>query len=130
MIVADTHIIIWDALKPGMLSDKAKNALKKAHKDNGVIFCEISLWEIAMLMNKKRLKVDCSYIDFIHLLLESRNYILKGITPEIAGISADTGRLRGDPADRIIAATAITENTELVTADKEIIKSDRVKTIW
>ncbi len=130
MIVADTHIIIWDALTPRMLSNKAKKALGDANNAKGIIFCEISLWEIAILMKKKRLQVNCSFIEFINLLLESRNYTLKGITPEIADLSVDIEGLRGDPADRIIAATTLAEKTKLVTADKEIIKSNRVTTIW
>jgi PIN domain nuclease of toxin-antitoxin system len=44
MIVADTHIIVWDALKPEMLSGKAKEALSEANRADGIIFCEISLW--------------------------------------------------------------------------------------
>ena len=84
MIVADTHVIIWDALKPDLLSPSAKNAIVEANRLDGIIFCEISLWEIAMLMKKKRLSVDVSYQKFIRLVSESNNYIFKGINPKIA----------------------------------------------
>ena len=47
MIVADTHIIIWHALKPELLSSKAKKAIRDANHKDGILFCEISLWEIA-----------------------------------------------------------------------------------
>ncbi len=50
MIVVDTHIIIWDALKPESLSQKAKNTIDEANKKDGIIICEVSLWEIAMLI--------------------------------------------------------------------------------
>ena len=39
MIVADTHVIIWDALNPQKLSPKAKKAIHKANNLNGIIFC-------------------------------------------------------------------------------------------
>ncbi len=68
MIVADTHIIIWDALKPALLSAKAKKAIAKANNEDGIIFCEISLWEIAMLMKKGRFLVDAGYREFIRLV--------------------------------------------------------------
>jgi len=131
MIVADTHIIIWNALKPEMLSRKAEKAISAANNSDGIIFCDISLWEIAMLMHKGRLSIDVEYLEFIRLILESNNYVNRGITPEIARLSAklfsDNNK---DPADRIIAATSIIENAKLVTADKKLRQSGKVTTIW
>ena len=131
MIVVDTHIIIWNALKPEMLSGKAEKAISAANNSDGIIFCEISLWEIAMLMHKERLSIDIDYTEFIQLILESNKYVFRGITPEIAwlstGLFSDNNK---DPADRIIAATSIIENANLVTADNELRQSKKVATIW
>ena len=84
-----------------------------------------------MLMHKGRLNIDVEYLEFIKLVLESSNYVNRGITPEIAGLSArlfsDNNK---DPADRIIAATSIIENTKLVTADKKLRQSKKLTTIW
>ena len=131
MIVVDTHIIIWDALKPEMLSAKAEKAISAANNSDGIIFCEISLWEIAMLMHKGRLSIDIEYLEFIKLILESNEYVFLGITPEIAELSTDLfSDNNKDPADRIIAATSIIENAKLVTADKKLRQSKKVATIW
>jgi PIN domain nuclease of toxin-antitoxin system len=131
MIVADTHIIIWNALKPEMLSRKAEKAILAANNSDGIIFCDISLWEIAMLMHKGRLSIDVEYLEFIKLILESNNYVYRGITPEIARLSAELfSDNNKDPADRIIAATSIIENAKLVTADKKLRQSGKVTTIW
>ena len=131
MIVVDTHIILWNALKSEMLSRKAKKAILAANNSDGIIFCDISLWEIAMLMHKGRLSIDVEYLEFIKLVSESNNYVYRGITPEIARLSAklfsDNNK---DPADRIIAATSIIENAKLVTADKKLRQSRKVATIW
>jgi len=131
MIVVDTHIILWNALKPEMLSRKAKKAISAANNSDGIIFCDISLWEIALLMHKGRLSIDVEYLEFIKLVSESNNYVYRGITPEIARLSAklfsDNNK---DPADRIIAATSIIENAKLVTADKKLRQSRKVTTIW
>jgi len=131
MIVVDTHIIIWNALKPEMLSGKAEKAISAANNSDGIIFCEISLWEIAMLMHKERLSIDIEYTEFIQLILESNKYVFRGITPEIAWLStalfSDNNK---DPADRIIAATSIIENANLVTADNGLRRSKKVATIW
>ncbi len=131
MIVVDTHIIIWNALKPEMLSKKAEKAISAANNSDGIIFCEISLWEIAMLMHKERLSIDVEYLEFIKLILESNEYVFLGITPEIAELSTDLfSDNNKDPADRIIAATSIIENAKLVTADKKLRQSKKVATIW
>ena len=131
MIVVDTHIIIWNALKPEKLSGKAEKAISAANNSDGIIFCEISLWEIAMLMSKGRLIIDIEYVEFIKLILESNKYVLRGISPEIAWLSTDLfSDNNKEPADRIIAATSIIENAKLITADKELRQSKEVATIW
>jgi len=131
MIVADTHIIIWKALRPEMLSENAKKAISSANRKEGIIFCEISLWEIAMLMQKKRIRVDSDYQDFIKLLMQSERYVLHGITPEIADCSVKfLPGVSKDPADRIIAATSLVEKVALVTADNSLRHAKNIKTIW
>jgi PIN domain nuclease of toxin-antitoxin system len=131
MIVADTHVIIWDALEPDRLSSKAQKAISEANKLDGIIFCEISLWEIAMLMKKRRLSVDVNYQEFINLVSNSNNYIFKGISPQIAELSTDLfSTTNKDPVDRIISATAIIEKANLVTCDKTLRRSKKVHTIW
>jgi PIN domain nuclease of toxin-antitoxin system len=131
MITVDTHIIIWDALKPELLSRKAKKELQRANQKDGIIFCDISLWEIAMLIQKRRMDIDVSYLEFISLVIAANNYIFQSITPEIADLST---RLNIkdvlDPADRIIAATSKITNTPLITADKNLLKSEDINTIY
>jgi len=53
MILLDSCAIIWNALEPNKLSSTAKKALKTSK--NELIICDISIWEIPMLINKKRL---------------------------------------------------------------------------
>ena len=131
MITVDTHIVIWDALKPELLSSKAKNTIKKANDTGYIILCEISLWEIAMLVHKKRISIPVSYIEFINLVKASNNYVLHGITPEIAELSIQLPvEINQDPADRIISATSIIMNSPLVTADKNLRKSKSINSIW
>ncbi len=131
MITIDTHIIVWDALKPEALSPKAKKVIDQANEKDGIIISKISLWEIAMLMKKKRLEIEVPYIEFIDLVISSNNYILKGITPDIANISVNLpDSINHDPADRIICATSMAYKAPLVTADKNLLKSKSIKTIW
>lgn len=131
MIVVDTHIIIWDALKPELLSDNAKKALSQANDNEGILFCDISLWEIAMLVKKGRLSLGASYQEFIRLVLLSKNYQLQGITPEIADMSTQLSEdINSDPADRIIAATSLVMGIPLITADRNLNQAVSLTTIW
>ncbi len=131
MITLDTHVIIWDALSPKLLSKTARKAIDKANENDGIIFCEVSLWEIAMLMQKERLTIDISFIEFINLVKASNNYVFKGISPEAAELSASLpSEINQDPADRMICATTIVNNSSLVTADKNLRKAGSIRTIW
>lgn len=131
MITVDTHIIIWEALDPQRLSKRALQQFKKANDSDGIIFCDISLWEISMLISKNRLEIDATYKEFIDLLIKTRNYVIQPITTEIADMSNNLLKsLNSDPADRIIAATSLYTNSGLITADKNLQKSKILKTIW
>ena len=131
MIVVDTHVIIWDALKPERLSENSKNAINEANENDGIVFCEISLWEIAMLISKERIYVESSYQNFIKIVFSSNKYQFRGITPKIAELSTSLPEeVNNDPADRIIAATSIIYNIPLVTTDKNLLNAESIKTIW
>jgi PIN domain nuclease of toxin-antitoxin system len=131
VIVVDTHVIIWDALKPEMLSKNAKKDIKQANERDGILFCEISLWEIAMLVKKGRISIDTSFQNFIKLVFSSNKYQFQGITPEIAELSTQLlEEVNKDPADRIIAATSLIHNIPLITKDSNLLKADSITTIW
>ena len=131
MILVDTHIIVWNALKPEKLSKRARKELDHANREDGIIICTISLWEISMLMKKKRIEIDTSYLEFITLIKASNNYIFQEITPEIADLSTDLPLgINLDPADRIIGATSLVLHTPLITADKNLRESKKIQTIW
>jgi len=129
MIVLDTCAIVWDALDATKLTPKAKKAIERHAGE--LIICDISIWEIAMLIKRKRLVVDMATSGFISLLLQSRNFQVQDITPEIAEMSVNFGsQINNDPADRLIAATSIIRNAPIITADQNIRAASMVETIW
>jgi PIN domain nuclease of toxin-antitoxin system len=129
VIVLDTCAVIWDALDRSRLSSKATAAIGRHAEE--LVICDISLWEIAMLMEKRRLLIDESAAGFLRLLLRARNFFVQEITPEIAELSATLEASVGaDPADRLIAATSIVLNAPLLTADTRLLRATEVRTIW
>ncbi|MDZ7923230.1 MAG: type II toxin-antitoxin system VapC family toxin [Marinagarivorans sp.] len=131
MILMDTCAIIWDALDDKQLTPQARKAIQKADDHNALIISDISIWEISMLIKKQRIKLETTAAHFINLFLQSRNISVVNISPEIAELSVNFGAdINSDPADRIIAATSIIHNAQLITADINLIKSKLIDTIW
>lgn len=131
MILLDTCAVVWDALETGQLTPKALKAISKAEEHNALMVSDITLWEISMLIKKQRIQVETSAANFINLCLHSRSISVVPISAEIAERSTGFGsEINNDPADRIIAATAIIHNAQLVTADKSLRGCEIVDTIW
>lgn len=129
MILLDTCAIIWDALEPSKLTSKAKKAIKDS--SDALVICDVSIWEISMLIKCNRLKVDETPSDFIKLVLQARNFRIQEIIPEIAELSVNFGpEINSDPADRLIPATSILLNAPLVTADQNLIDATLIETVW
>ncbi len=119
-ILVDTHYLIWD-LQGHPNFDSGIEALF-SDSNNEFYLCSISYWEIAMLHGKKRIHINQPVEVFCKDLQSFRNYKIIDISPKIANIvSQYTRRINGDPADRIIAATAISHGARLLTRDKNLI---------
>lgn len=122
--------MIFDALSPDKLSATAKKSIINAEKKSQLFCSDISLWEIAMLITKKRLTPGTDIETFMRLLLNARGIQVLGINMEIAILSATMELDHFDPADRIIAATAIQHNASLVTCDKKLSRINALSIIW
>jgi len=126
VIVLDTHVLIYDALAPARLSRRAKRLI-----DTQPLACsDISLWEIAMLVSKGRLNVEAEPEAFLDDVLRVRNIRVLPITPRIAALAQSTEFRHADPADRLIAATAIAHRARLVSADGELRRLSAVEVLW
>jgi len=131
LILLDTCALIFDALAPERLSVEAIRAIEEGEENSSLACCDISLWEIAMLVAKGRLDPGTDVLSFLKLVLASRVIRTLPITPEIAKISAiDALFAHHDPADRIIAATALHHEKPLVTCDEALRAVKGVKIIW
>jgi PIN domain nuclease of toxin-antitoxin system len=131
MIAVDTHILIWDALLPARLSPAAAEAIAASNQADGIIVADISLWEIAMLVQKERVQVETDCRTFLNLILQANKIHVRAITPQIAAFSTQLSTtINADPADRLIVATALVGGVSLVTADRNLLSSDEISTIW
>ena len=130
LIILDTHALIYDALTPARLSARARKAIALAFKERSLACSDISLWEIAMLVARKRLDPAMDARQFLDDMLAARHVRVLPITAEIAVLSQSDMFSHGDPADRLIAATARFYRASLITSDAKLRKLTEITTIW
>lgn len=131
MIILDTCALVYDALAPEKLSENAKQTIITADKARHLACSDISLWEIGMLIEKKRIEVAIPTVEFLDLILQARNIQVLSITPEVAAIATHNANFNHfDPADRIIAATTIHFRGKLVTCDQKLSSLSELSIIW
>ncbi len=127
-LLLDTHVWIWLSLeKNKSLSEKSKKAMNLSdHKWISAISC----WELAKLVEKKRISFSIPSLAWIRRSLNEFNIRIADLSPEIAVESTVLRGLNRDPADQIIVATSRILGMPLVTADKQILEYSEVNTIW
>ncbi|QQV75112.1 Ribonuclease VapC22 [Rickettsia tillamookensis] len=121
-LVLDTHVLLWSILQPEELSEQIKHKINLAQENSQLFLSSISLWEIAMLNFKKRINVYEPIKDFLNSITNINGLSIKDISPEIAAESISLiDDFHGDPADRIIVATAKCLGVTLLTRDQKIL---------
>ena len=119
MMILDTQALLWFRLGNAILGRHARLNIERAWQLDGVAVSAITFWEIAMLKDKRRIRFpeDVS--------LWRREQLSQGLTEfpingEIAARAGILPNIHGDPADRLIIATAL-EGHQLVTSDRSIL---------
>ena len=130
MIVLDTQVLVFDVLEPRRLTRRARDALAQGTESGSLACSDISLWEIAMLIAKGRIDPKGDAVAFIEGMLQSRSVRVLPITPQVAALAQSAEFAHGDPADRIIAATALAHRAPLVSADARLRKLRSIKVLW
>lgn len=130
MILVDTHVVVWLAFDKSKLSAKARVAIDDARQNGGgLAISDITLLELATLSSKLRIHLDISLESFL-TEVEARFTVIAISGRACVRALALPAAYPKDPADRIIAATALVEGLPLLTADREIRRSKALPTIW
>ncbi len=130
MIVLDTHVWIWWVTGDPRLSLNQIEAIS-LEQDGGTIGVSVvSCWEIAMLVNKRRLHLSVDPLDWMRAELAYPSVELLPLNPEIAVQAYSLPEpFHPDPADRLIVATALENGCALVTSDRRILDHAGVATV-
>lgn len=123
-LLLDTHIILWSTSEPERLPLGIIDKLEDP--DGELWFSPISVWEILLLAEKKRILFQGDRIKAIRNIFQRIPFKEAPVNREVAIQSRLVALPHQDPADRFLAATALVYHLTLVTADKRIIEAEAV----
>ena len=104
--------------------------MKRIQGSERIGVAAVSCFEVAAAVAKGRITLDRGTLEWLQQALSAPRLELLPLTPAVAVKATMLGRFHGDPADRLIVATAILESAVLVTKDQRIRKHEAVSTIW
>ena len=121
-ILPDTHYWIWlQSGEAARFTPAILKAIEHASSNGNLLLSVISVWEIGMLESKRRIQLHMPCEQWVAEALATPGLVVAPLTPEIALDSTRLpGAFHGDPADRIIVATARRHKARLLTKDRTI----------
>jgi len=129
MIVLDTHTWIWWVHDPIQLTEAQIETITSNETDL-IGISVISCWEVAKLVEVKRLELPLPLEAWFQLALSYPGVQILALTPEVAIESTNLPPpFHRDPADQIIVATARLHRCPLVTSDEKILRYRFVVTV-
>ena len=131
MILLDTHALVWWVSGSKHLSARAKREIRSAQAAGRLDASAISLLEIATAVRRGRLALGSPLDRWCEDLARLPELQIQPVTAEIARVAGSfDASAPGDPADRIIAATALALGARLVTADLRLRRFPQLQTVW
>jgi len=123
-LVLDTHVWIWTVEGvPDAMSPAAVAEIEAASAAGALLVSAISAWEVAMLEARGRIALTRPLEEWVHAALRAPGVRLLPLEPEIAVESTRLpGTPHGDPADRILMASARVVGGRLATCDGGILR--------
>jgi PIN domain nuclease of toxin-antitoxin system len=127
-VLLDSHVLHWWSSEPQRLSRAAVRAVSNADE---LAVASISWFELAWLAHHERIALTIPVRSWLEELSEQVRTV--GTSPAIAATAvALAGSFPGDPADRLIYATAIEHGWSLITKDERLRNHRRPRrvTVW
>jgi PIN domain nuclease of toxin-antitoxin system len=130
-VLLDTHALLWWKAGAELLSSTAAASIADARQ---VLVSPITCWEVGMLVGEGRVQLDRPVGDWVADLMSEDGVGEAPLTPAVAVTAAQLPDLHGDPADRLIVASALARRVPVVTKDRLLHAyadtSDGFDVIW
>jgi PIN domain nuclease of toxin-antitoxin system len=129
-VLLDTHIWIWWLSPTSPLKRAERFALDTTAKQGSLCVSAISMWEAQLLHSKQRLELPLPFAAWLTLATDASVVTVLPLDRDvIVALDALPARFHGDPADRLIVATARAHGLPMATRDRAIRQSRTVK-LW
>ena len=128
VVLLDSHVVHWWSAEPDRISAPAAAAITGASE---LAVADISWFELAWLASHERITVTIPLASWLRRLAMQVRTV--AVTPEIATAAvALPSSFPGDPADRLIYATAIENGWRLITKDRKLraLRHPQPVTLW
>ena len=128
-VVLDTHAWLWWLSESERLSADAAAAIDRAAR---VFIPAISVWEVATLVSRGRLILDRPLDVWLAQAFAHPRAVCADLTWRITARGGQLGAsgFHGDPADRLIVATALELGLPLISKDAQIHLWDGIDPVW
>jgi PIN domain nuclease of toxin-antitoxin system len=129
VIVLDTHTLLWLALEPEQLSSTAVEAIDAEPER---MISAITVQEVAYLVARGRVNLYRPVRAWFGDVLSAFEARALPATTSIAlrAGSLDPTEFHGDPIDRLIYATAVEHDAQLISADERLRRLDPARVVW
>lgn len=125
-LLLDTHIWIWLLEGSKRLPPDFLPAISEA---TACWLSPISVWEFGILVRKRKIEIDTDIRSWVDRAMHVFPVREAGMNREIALLANEIDLPHPDPADRILAATALTLGLKLVTVDRRLVSDRGVPTL-
>jgi PIN domain nuclease of toxin-antitoxin system len=116
-MLLDTCAVLWLSFDENKLSP---TVLRRIDNEERVLICSLSFWEIGIKIRKKKLEIPIPLNELVSRYVE--NNTVEIVAPDVGIIlrAVELDWDHRDPVDRIIVASAIKHNAEIITTDAVI----------
>lgn len=129
MIVLDTHAWIWLSVAPEKISARARGALDAADQ----LAVSVMSWlELGMLEARSRIRLDHPVDEWARRSVQMHELEALDVDVGVAARAAHLfgGGYQSDPADVLIAATALEYGVPIVSRDRSFDQITDLQVIW
>ena len=123
----DTHIWLWGLGEPDKLSRRVAKELDS--RENELWLSPISIWEAFLLFRKKRIQISTDFASWLASSLSTLPVVEAPLTFEVAHTLATLSVPHDDPADLFLAATAKAFDLTLITADRNLLRTEGISVL-
>jgi PIN domain nuclease of toxin-antitoxin system len=126
-LLLDTHIWIWAATSPEKLAPRVQRELQRTR--NELYLSPVSIWEARHLERRRKLRTKLDFSTWLKQVLSQMPLRDAACNFAVATSAAQIELPQSDPGDIFLAATALTFELTLVTADAHLIECSWLKSL-